>query len=117
MRIQVLRDVELWSTSGERLCLRKGQSFDFSDRVALRLIERGKAVAVETHDPDLTVEGEQWRKGWNMVATLPQLPPNDPRTQERDSLIDTCERFFARGCLCLFEHTVSKLRALMRERW
>ena len=114
MRVRVLQDVEIWSsTNGQRVRLRKDQTVDCFDHLAMCLIERGKAVAVV--DADLTTDGQRWQHGWHVVATLPRLPVNDPRTQERASLIDTCETFFARGCLCLFQHTVGKLKALMRQ--
>ena len=113
MRVRVLQAVEIWSTtSGQRVRLRKDQTVDCSDHLAMCLIERGKAVSVV--DADLTTDGQRWQHGWHVVATLPRLPVNDSRTHERAIGLDCCERFFARGNLVCFELAIQSLRALMR---
>jgi len=117
MKVKVLKTVEVRFSNGEAFRLLKGQTPEFSDRVATKLIRKTQGRVVAVLDPDLSSKGQQWLAGWHTVIGLPRLVPGDHRAWARDTTIEECDRQFERGNLVCFELAVQKLRALMGERW
>ena len=116
MRVNVLKTVEVRFPSGGAYRLLEGQTLEFSDRVATKLIRKTQGRVVAVPDADLTVVGERWRQGWVTVVGLPRISSNDHRVWAKQTTIEECDRQFERGNLVGFELAVQKLRALMGER-